>query len=227
MKLISRILLISNILISLTITAEASSGVVESFILGARQILLPDGETLYGNKDAVMGEPCFKTTSCTPASMLRTITQLASALKDSRKPETGWFSFSTEHFTPAEVISLYQTLVQEAAALNPEALLFFQIMLRSGEISGFTLPGLQIQPERAKIYDVLYKWRKNFPLTDDEKALLDDVVFLNTSPIYADSVVRKPLTDEATSTMRHRRVNTANDQRAEEKQPLLRPVKAH
>lgn len=185
-------------------------------------------KTIYGDTNAVMGECSFRPASHKNAAIIPTITKLATALKDPRKQNGAWLSFfSVDFFTPKEIIDLYQTLTQEAATLNPEALLVFQIMLRSGEISGFTLPGLQIQPERAKIYDVLYKWRKNFPLTDDEKVLLDDVVLLNTSPLYADSVVRKPLADDAPPTLRQRRVTTTNDQRSEEKQPLLRPIKAH
>ena len=43
------------------------------------------------------------------------------------------------------------------------------------------------------------------------------------------NAVRKPSTadEAATSTLRHRRATKMNDQRAEEKQPLLRPIRAH
>lgn len=205
MELILHTLLVSQILIS-TLIAESPQGIIDDVVTGMRQICLPDGKSLYGDTNAVMGVRCFTPASHKNAAIMPTITMLVTALKDPRKPNDAWLSFfSVDFFTPKEVIDLYQILVQEAATLNPEALLVFQIVLRSGEISGFTLPGLQIQPERAKIYDVLYKWRKNFPLTDDEKALLD-VALSNTRPIHADSAVRKP--DDTSPTLRQRMRST-------------------
>lgn len=230
MRLILHTLLVSQILIS-TLTAGSSQGIIEDVVTGIRQICLPDGKSLYGDPNAVMGEPCFTTPSQKDANILPTFTKLVKALKDPRKPNDSWFPFfSSEVYTPKEVLDLYQTLVHEAAQLNPEALLVFQIMLRSGEISESPIPGLQIQPERAKIYDVLYKWRKNFQLTDAEQTLLDEISSRGQSSTSAASYVSEPK-PLAHSNLRRRHVHdsTADDEHPTPtiKDPLLRPVKAH
>lgn len=230
MRLILHTLLVSQILIS-TLTAGSSQRIIDDVVTGIRQICLPDGMSLYGDSNAVIGKPCFTTPPQTDADILPTFTKLVNALKDPRKPNDAWYSFfSSEVYTPKEVLDLYQTLVHEAAKLNPEALLVFQIMLRSGEISGSPIPGLQIQPERAKIYDVLYKWRKNFPLTDDEQTLLGEISSRGQSSTSATSYVSEPKPLEHSNLRRrHVIVKTPSDDKHldAEYDPLLRPVKAH
>jgi hypothetical protein len=181
----------------------------------------------------------------------------ARRLKDPTYSENnGWFSFSAfthDYYSPKEILDIYRSLANKASHLNLGALMFFETILRTGQISGVTISGLKPQPERAALYKELYEWRTGIrpdaPALEAiriERERLDAIAAEEEAKRKAeaeakaaeqaaraaatearDSAVRKPLTDETTSILRHRRVNTSDDQRAEEKQPLLRPITAH
>ena len=74
----------------------------------------------------------------------------------------GWFPFATfthDYYSPKEILDIYRDLANKASHLNLAALMFFETILRTGQISGVTISGLEPQPERAALFQELYEWR--------------------------------------------------------------------
>ena len=173
MKSISRILVTISVLVNI-VTATNITHHPELFhnvITGIKQICLPDGKSLYGSSSAPMGwshfeRPSIDKPAIDSAFLMGT---LSTILYNPQKPSANWLSFSTEYYTPAEIINTYKGLVEAAANFDTNALYFFYALLQRAQISDIRFPGLQEQEDRSKTYYLLYKWRCNSEMTDSER----------------------------------------------------------
>jgi len=167
-KFLLMIVIIGNILVGSIFAADPACSIRDNVFLGMHQVKLPDGLTAFGESAAAMGAP-FCDVERSPLDDdhgVSTFTELgdfARRLKDPTCAENnGWFSFAIlthKYYSPKEILDIYIRLTNKASHLNLSALMFFETMLRTGQISGVTIPGLTPQPERAALFKELFDWR--------------------------------------------------------------------
>ena len=165
-KFLLRFIIIGDILVGSIFAADPACSIRDNVFLGMHQVKIPDGLTAFGESAAAMGTP-FCDVERSPLDddhSVSTFTELgdfARRLKDPTCAESnGWFSFLTHtYYSPKEILDIYLRLTNKASHLNLNALMFFETLLRTGQISGVTIPGLTPQPERAALFQELYEWR--------------------------------------------------------------------
>ena len=228
---------------------------LQSIATGLHQIRLLDGKSLYGDTTAVMGSGCFDLETLDDDTT-SAFNEFAALIYMLRHPVKNKHWMHAEYYTAADVLPHFLGIIIKASQLNPIAIQFLWHFLEDGNIHGVSLPGLKPQPERAAIFQELYEWRMGMRADANhalkairiERERLDAIAEEEEAKRKAEAeakaaeqaaraaatearynAVRKPSTadEAATSTLRHRRATTTNDQREGEKQPLLRPIRAH
>ena len=237
-------LLYANISLLTAAEDEISRLMLQSVATGMRQIRLPDGRSIFEGTTAVMGSGCFDLETLDD-DVKSASDEFAALIHILRHPVKNKHWMHAEYYTAADVFPHLQSIIIKASQLNPIALQLLWHFLRDGNIHGVSLPGLKPQPERAAIFQELYEWRMGMRADANhaleairiERERLDAIAAEEEAKRKADAEAKaaelaaatesretsakKPLTEETTSTLRHRRATKMNDQRSEEKQPLV------
>jgi hypothetical protein len=170
-KLLLMSMITSSFLVASVFASDSVQSIRENVFLGMHQIKLPDGLTAFGESAAVIGDP-FCDVERSPLDddhSVSTFIELGDFARRLKDPtclkNNGWFSFATfthDYYSPKEILDIYRSLANKASHLNLNALMFFETILRTGQISGVKIPGLNPQPERAALFRELYEWRNGW-----------------------------------------------------------------
>ena len=233
-KLFLMSMVISSFLVASIFASDPAQSIRENVFFGMHQIKLPDGLTIFGETDAAIGTPFSDAKLSFPEDCNTSFTRLTdftNRLIDPRLPESkGWFSLSTSYYSPKELLDIYKHLVDAASRYNNDALKFFEILLKSGQFSGVTIPGLTPQLGRAETFRKLYEWRRGL-VADATHAL--EAIRIEREPIDAiaaeEAAKRKAAVDaraeytriKAAPAVRHHHTHESDDEPASVKGSLL------
>jgi hypothetical protein len=167
-KFLLMFVITGSFLVASVFASDQAQSIRENVFLGMHQIKLPDGLTAFGESAAVMGDP-FCDVKLSPLDddhSVSTFIELGDFARRLKNPthaaNSGWFPFASlkhDYYSPKEILDIYRNLANKASHLNLNALMFFETILRTGQISGMIIPGLEPQPERAALFQELYEWR--------------------------------------------------------------------
>ncbi|CAO5681033.1 MAG: hypothetical protein HEEMFOPI_01430 [Holosporales bacterium] len=128
-----------------------------------RDICLPDGMNIFGEKYEGGNPKFFVFSNIDEKKDAEGYKNALKFVEMIQNPivyeKTGFFHYEMKYHTPKEVMAIYNALLDQLVVLNLGALLFFQTLLRDGNLKSFEIPGLNAQSERAFRLNSLRNWR--------------------------------------------------------------------
>jgi hypothetical protein len=173
-KFLLMFVITGNFIVCSVFASDQAQSIRENVFLGMHQIKLPDGLTVFGESAAVIGDPFCDAKLSSPKdcdTSFARLTDFTNRLIDPRLPESkGWLSFFSNYYSPKELLDIYKHIANAASKYDGDSLIFFEVLLKTGQFSGVKIPGLTPQPERAALYRELFEWQRGH-LTDATHAL--------------------------------------------------------
>ena len=184
--------------------------ILTEVIRGIDDIPLPDGRSLFG-KEIYSGAERFQLERIDNEGEYAAHQNIVfcNILSNRIKKKEYWPLSKDEYYTADEFLTVYRDLAGRACRLNADALRFFRVLLKHGNVYKTPLPGLVKQPDRAAWFQKVYDLRWDFDAGPTSAALIairDELA--RRAPAAA------PNDGEAASggaTLRHRRPTPPTD----------------
>lgn len=148
-------LIVCSLVLSWSCSWAAVDTLISEVVAGMHTIPLLDGKSVFGDKVA-----CVNQSFC-----LESIDEDTDRSYDCflifkrlfKKPIKKEGMFHTTYYTSKEILDVYKELAERSRRLNPDAVAFFKDLLTYGNMYQHPLPHLYMQPERAKVFEKIFK----------------------------------------------------------------------